>query len=92
MIISLRHLGLKRLYERGDRSSIGANMRGRVERILLVLDQAEALEDMDIPGFRLHQLTGERKGTWSIRVTANWRITFIFEDGTVFDVYLEDYR
>ena len=92
MIVSFRHRGLKRLYERGDRSGIGANMRGRVERILFVLDQVETLEDVDLPGYRLHPLTGGRKGTWSIRVTGNWRITFIFEDGNVFDVDLEDYH
>jgi proteic killer suppression protein len=92
MIQSIRHRGLKRLYEQGDTSSIGASMRGRIERILLVLDQAESLGDMDIPGYRLHPLTGDRKGTWSIRVTGNWRITFTFEDGDVFDVDLEDYH
>ena len=92
MITSFRHRGLKRLYERGDKSSIGANIRGRVERILFVLDQAETLEDMDMPGYRLHPLTGERKDTWSIRVTGNWRITFVFEEGNVFNVDLEDYH
>ena len=92
MITSIRHRGLKQLYERGDRSGIGANMRDRVERILLVLDQAETLADMDIPGFRLHELTGDRKGTWSIRVTGNWRVTFTFADGNVYDLDLEDYH
>jgi proteic killer suppression protein len=92
MITSIRHRGLKQLYERGDRSGIGANMRDRIERILLVLDQAETLEEMDIPGFRLHALTGDRKGTWSIRVTGNWRVTFGFADGNMSDLDLEDYH
>lgn len=92
MIRSIRHRGLRRLYEQGDQRGIGANTRSRVERILLVLDQAETLEEMDMPGYRLHQLSGSRKGTWSIRVTGNWRITFLFEDGEVFDVDLEDYH
>ena len=92
MITSIRHRGLKQLYERGDRSGIGANMRDRIERILLVLDQAETLNEMDIPGFRLHALTGDRKATWSIRVTGNWRVTFIFADGNVYDLDLEDYH
>ena len=83
---------MKQLYERGDRSGIGANMRDRIERILLVLDQAETLNEMDIPGFRLHALTGDRKVTWSIRVTGNWRVTFIFADGNVYDLDLEDYH
>jgi proteic killer suppression protein len=67
-------------------------MRDRIERILSVLDQAETLEDLDIPGYRLHPLTGDRKGTWSIRVTGNWRITFVYADGDVFDLDLEDYH
>ena len=92
MITSIRHRGLKQLYERGDRSGIGANMRDRVERILLVLDQGETLADMDIPGFRLHELTGDRKGTWSIRVTGNWRVTFTYADSNVYDFDLEDYH
>ncbi|MCB0065212.1 MAG: type II toxin-antitoxin system RelE/ParE family toxin [Caldilineaceae bacterium] len=92
MIEHIRHRGLKRLYEKGDRSGIGADMRGRIERILLILDQAETIADMDIPGYRLHTLTGNRQGTWSIRVTGNWRITFRFENGNVFDLDLEDYH
>jgi proteic killer suppression protein len=92
MIKTIKHRGLKHLYEYGDRSSIGANMRDRIERILSVLDQAETLEDLDIPGYRLHPLTGDRKGTWSIRVTGNWRITFVYADGDVFDLDLEDYH
>ncbi len=92
MIESIRHRNLQRLYERGDRSGIGANLRDRIERILLVLDQAQTIEEINIPGYRLHQLTGNRQGTWSIRVTGNWRITFRFEDGNVYDVDLEDYH
>jgi proteic killer suppression protein len=67
-------------------------MRARIARILFVLDQAESLEEIDMPGYRLHQLTGNRKGEWSIRVTGNWRIVFRFENGNVFDVNLEDYH
>jgi proteic killer suppression protein len=92
MIKTVKHRGLRLLYERGDKGNIGANMRDRIERILFVLDQAETLDDLDIPGYRLHALTGDRKGAWSIRVTGNWRVTFVFADGDVFDVDLEDYH
>lgn len=92
MIKTIEHRGLKLLYERGDRSGIGANMRDRIERILFVLDQAETLDDLDIPGYRLHSLSGDRQGSLSIRVTGNWRITFVFANGTVFDVNLEDHH
>ena len=54
MITSFKHRGLRHLYEQGDRGGIGANIRDRVERILLVLDQAESLDDMNLPGYRLH--------------------------------------
>jgi toxin HigB-1 len=92
MIISFKHRGLKQLYEQGDKSGIGANLRPRVEKILLVLDEAQTLDEMNIPGYRLHPLTGARQGTWSVRVTGNWRITFRFADGDVMDVDLEDYH
>lgn len=92
MIVSIRHKGLKRLYEDGDVHGIGANMRRRVQEILSVLDAAENIEEADLPGYRLYPLTGDRLGFWSIRVNGNWRVTFRFEDGRVKDVDLEDYH
>ena len=92
MIGSIRHRGLKRFYENGDVRGIGANMRARVTEILSVLEAAETMEEADIPGYRLYQLSGNRQGYWSVRVTGNWRITFRFEDGYAEDVNLEDYH
>lgn len=92
MIGSIRHKGLKRLYEDGDNRGIGANMRQRVAEILTVLDAVESIEEADIPGYRLHPLAGNRQGYWSIKVTGNWRITFRFQDGYAEDVNLEDYH
>jgi len=63
-----------------------------VDEILTVLDVAEQAGDMDVPGYRLHQLTGNRKGFWSVEVTGNWRITFRFEGNDVADVNFEDYH
>jgi len=62
MIENIRHKGLRRLYERGDQREIRTDMRGRIDRILLILDEAETMDDMNIPGFRLHPLTGDREG------------------------------
>ncbi|MGI2904195.1 type II toxin-antitoxin system RelE/ParE family toxin [Tolypothrix sp. VBCCA 56010] len=56
------------------------------------MDSALILEDIRLPGYDLHELKGDRKGTWSIKVSANWRITFKFEDGDAYDVNLEDYH
>lgn len=59
---------------------------------LAALDTAQSIDDMDIPGYRLHQLTGDRRGFWSITVNANWRLTFEFEDGNVYILNYEDYH
>ena len=59
---------------------------------LAALDTAQSIEDMGIPGYRLHQLSGDRKGIWSINVNANWRLTFEFTDGNVYLLNYEDYH
>jgi toxin HigB-1 len=59
---------------------------------LAALDTAIVIEDMDIPGFRLHRLKGKRSGAWAINVSGNWRLTFRFEDGHVLDLNYEDYH
>jgi proteic killer suppression protein len=59
---------------------------------LAALDTAQSIEDMDIPGYRLHQLKGSRKGFWSITVNGNWRLTFKFLDGNVHILNYEDYH
>ena len=92
MIESFRHRGLRRLYERGDRSGIGPALVPKVSEIISMLDAADSIEDLDLPGYRLHPLVGTLKGYWSIRVTGNWRIMFRIEGSTVFDVDLADYH
>ena len=59
---------------------------------LVALDTAQTIEDMDIPGFKLHGLKGQLKGQWSIWVSGNWRITFEFQDGNAFILDYEDYH
>ncbi len=59
---------------------------------LAALDTATVIEDMDIPGYRLHPLKGDRKGLWSIAVSGNWRVTFEFTEGNVCIVNYEDYH
>ena len=92
MIRSFRHRGLKRYYERDDASQIHAAYRKKVARILADLDSARVPQDMDFPGLRLHSLTGDLKGFWSVTVSANWRIIFRFDDADVVDVDLVDYH
>ena len=59
---------------------------------LAALGTAHSIDDIDIPGYRLHQLTGDRKGIWTITVNANWRLTFEFEEGNVYILNYEDYH
>lgn len=64
----------------------------KVEDILTLLDTAESIDELDLPGYRLHPLVGSLKGYWSVRVSGNWRIVFRFEDKSAFDVDLVDYH
>jgi proteic killer suppression protein len=92
MVKSFKHRGLKRLYERGDRSGIRPDLVETVERILTILDAATTPKALDLPRYRLHALKGDLKGLWSVTVRANWRIIFRFEAGDAFDVELIDYH
>jgi proteic killer suppression protein len=60
--------------------------------ILARLDAAITVQDMNLPGLHLHELTGKRKGVWSVRVSGNWRITFRLDKGDAYKVDLEDYH
>ena len=64
----------------------------KVENILAVLNRARKPQDMDLPGFRLHRLTGNLKDFWSVTVRANWRVIFRFEEGDAYDIDLIDYH
>ena len=92
MITSFKHRGLKRLYERGDRSGIRPDLLDMVEDILARLDEADTPQALNLPGYRLHPLKGDLKGFWSVTVRANWRIIFRFQDADAFDVELIDYH
>lgn len=92
MIGSIRHRGLKRLYERGDRSGIRPDMVAKVERILQRLDHVRTPGEMALPGYRLHPLSGGFEGFWSVTVNGNWRVIFRFERDDPLDVDLVDYH
>jgi proteic killer suppression protein len=92
LIRSIRHKGLKRLYEDDDPRGVFAEHAGRLRDILARLDAARVVTDMDVPGFRLHPLKGELKGFWAVTVRANWRVVFRFVDPDAFDVDYTDYH
>jgi toxin HigB-1 len=92
MIQSFRHRGLKRLFERGDPAQVRADMRDKIENILVLLNRASTPQTMDLPGFRLHPLKGELRGFWAVTVRANWRIIRRFDGPDTIDVDLIDYH
>ncbi|MCA1640519.1 MAG: type II toxin-antitoxin system RelE/ParE family toxin [Acidobacteria bacterium] len=92
MIKSFRSKSLKDFFESGSRRGIRADLAKRIWIRLDVIDAATSLRDIDLPGFRLHELKGDRAGTWSVWVSGNWRITFKFAGGDAQDVDLEDYH
>lgn len=92
MIQSFRHKGLKSFYESGSASGVQPHHAKRLRMLLAALDTAQSVEDMDIPGFRLHPLKGERRGRWSVWVNGNWRVTFEFKDGHAYVLDYEDYH
>jgi len=92
MIENFRDRRLKRLYERGDRSQVAADLVDKVERVLARLDQALVIDDMDLPGYRLHRLRGELRDFWSVRLSGNWRIIFRFENGKASGIEMIDYH
>jgi toxin HigB-1 len=92
MIRSFRHRGLKEFFETGSKRRISPSLASRIGRRLDVLQAAQELADIDAHGFNLHRLKGDRAEEWAIWVSGNWRITFRFLEGEVYDISLEDYH
>lgn len=92
MIESFRHKGLRKLFEDDDRHKVPPAQSDKIARILARLNEAITVQDMALPGYRLHPLKGELTGFWSVSVSGNWRIVFRFDDGVAYDVDLLDYH
>lgn len=92
MINRFRHRGLERFFLKGTKAGIQAKHKKRLRLILARLDAATTAQDMDLPGLKLHELTGKRKGTSPVTVSGNWRITFIFKGENAEIVDYEDYH
>ena len=92
MIKSVKHRGLRLLLEEGDRSKIRADLVAKADRFLDALDSAASPEEVDLPGYRLHRLSGNLQGYWSATLSRNHRIIFRFEEGNAYDVDLVDYH
>ena len=92
-IRSIRHRGLRRLVEDDDSSGFRPDLIVRIRSILAALISAADMDGVEgPPGWRIHRLSGDRTGTWSISSSGNWRITFDIADGAIANLNLEDYH
>ncbi|MCF6211741.1 MAG: type II toxin-antitoxin system RelE/ParE family toxin [Gammaproteobacteria bacterium] len=92
MIKSFKHKGLQKFYETSSVAGVQSKHKQRLRMILVALDSSLEIDDMDVPGFKLHPLKGRLKGVWSVSVSGNWRVTFEFENGNSHIVNYEDYH
>jgi toxin HigB-1 len=92
-IRGFRHKGLRLLFEEDSARGLPRETVDKLRKMLAFLqDVSTASEVRDVPVWKAHQLTGDRRGTWSLHVTRNWRLTFRIEDGEIVDVDFEDYH
>jgi proteic killer suppression protein len=90
---SIAHKGLRRLYEDNSSKGSSADTVDKLRKMLAFLDAMQDPEELRaLPLWKAHILTGDRKGTWSLHVTRNWRLTFRIEDDEIVDMNLEDYH
>jgi proteic killer suppression protein len=92
MIKSFKHKGLERFFYDGEKSGINIRHASRLARILDRLDASVGPQDMNLPGFKLHGLRGKERGTWSVWVSGNWRVTFKFKGNNAILVDNRDYH
>ena len=92
MIKEFKHKGLEKFFLKGTKAGIQSKHVNRLRLILGRLHAAISPKDMDLPGLKLHELTGGRKGIWSVRVDGNWRITSEFRGQDAYVVDYEDYH
>ena len=92
MIKTFKHKGLKKFFETGNVSGVRPEHTRKLSNILTRLHNAETIEEINLPGFKLHQLKGNLKGVWAVTVQANWRVTFEFKDKNVYIVDYQDYH
>lgn len=92
MIKTIKHKSLRLFFEEGSLSGIQHQHVKKLQMQLAALNTAEVIEDMDLPGYRLHKLKGSKRTFWSIRVDKNWRLTFEFVEGNVYLLNYEDYH
>lgn len=90
---SIVHKGVRRLYEDNSSKGVSADTVDKLRKMLAFLDAMQGPEQLRaLPTWKAHMLTGDRKGTWSLHVTRNRRLTFQIENDEIIDIDLEDYH
>lgn len=92
MIQTFKNKALKKLFKENISRGIPKELEKKIRIRLEVIDTALLIDDIRLPGYDLHELMGDRTETWSIKVSANWRINFRFENGEAYDLDFEDYH
>jgi len=92
MIKNFKHKGLEKFFLTGSKAGIQAVHTRKLQLILGRLNASTSPRDMNLPGLYLHELKGDRQGTWSVRVSGNWRVTFKFDQTNAIAVNYEDYH
>ena len=92
MILRFRHKGLERLFTSGDTSGVNPQLAPKMRRMLILLDKGKDPSALNMPGYRLHPLKGDRSGQWSATISGNWRLIFEFEGEHATNVDLVDYH
>lgn len=92
MIKSFKHKGIEAYFREGRTAGIQNQHASKLRMQLTAIDTAHVIDDINLPGYGLHELKGKRKGIYSITVNKNWRITFEFRDGNAFILNYEDYH
>ena len=92
MIVSFKHKGLEKFFLSGSTAGIQAKHAAKLQVQLMTLNEAQEIDQMNFPSWRLHPLKGNLAGYWSITVNANWRLTFKFENGSAYIVDYQDYH
>jgi len=92
MIKKFSHKGLEKHFTRGTTAGIQTKHEKKIRLILARLNASTSPQDMNLPGLKLHELTGNKKGIWSVNVSGNWRITFSFDGVDATGINYEDYH
>ena len=92
MIKNFKHKGLEDFFNTGTKRGIQPEHAAKLERILDRLAAARNPLDMSLPAYALHELKGDKAGTWAVTVSGNWRVTFKFEGDNAVKVHYEDYH